>query len=58
MPKDITLLRRSDEVNKNMVKFADKFRETATQCNGRYHFGKNDLITTYINCLEKRDGKE
>jgi len=42
----------------NMVEFADKFREAASQCNGRYHFGKNDLISTYIKCIEERDGKE
>lgn len=45
-------------VVQNMVEFADKFRAAATQCNGRYHFGKNDLITTYTRCLEERDGKE
>jgi hypothetical protein len=44
---------RNDEVKQNLVKFADRFRKAATQCNGRYHFGKNDLITTYINCLEQ-----
>ena len=33
MQKVITLLRRSDEVKQNMVEFADKFREAATQCN-------------------------
>ncbi len=49
---------RSPEVVENLVEFADKFRETATQTNGRYHFGKNDLITTYTKCLEERDGKE
>jgi hypothetical protein len=27
---------RNDEVKENLVKFADKFREAATQC--RYHF--------------------
>ena len=49
---------RSPEVVNNMLEFADSFRATATQCNGRYHFGKNDLISTYIRCLEERDGKE
>ena len=41
-----------------MVEFADKFRAAASQCNGRYHFGKNDLITTYTKCLEEKYGKE
>ena len=49
---------RSPEVIENLVEFADKFREAATQTNGRYHFGKNDLITTYNKCVEERDGKE
>ena len=49
---------RCPEVVNNMLEFADSFRATATQCNGRYHFGKNDLISTYIRCLEERDGKE
>jgi hypothetical protein len=49
---------RDPIVIKNMVEFADKFREAATQCNGRYHFGKNDLISTYIKCLEEKNGKE
>jgi hypothetical protein len=40
---------------KNMVEFADKFREAATQCNGRYHFGKNDLISTYNKCLNEKE---
>ena len=52
-PEDIL-----SEVIKNLVEFADKFREAATQTNGRYHFGKNDLITTYNKCVEERDGKE
>jgi len=49
---------KSPEVIENLVEFADEFREAATQTNGRYHFGKNDLITTYNRCLEERDGKE
>ena len=49
---------RSPEVIENLVEFADKFREAATQTNGRYHFGKNDLITTYNKCMEERDGKK
>ena len=49
---------KSPEVIKNLVEFADRFREAATQTNGRYHFGKNDLITTYNKCLDERDGKE
>ena len=42
------------QVIDNFLEFAPKFREVANQCNGRYHFGKNDLISTYIKCL---DGK-
>jgi len=49
---------RSPEVIQNLVEFAHVFREVASQCNGRRHFGKNDLISTYIKCLEERDGKE
>jgi hypothetical protein len=49
---------KDKSVINNMVEFADRFREAANQCNGRYHFGKNDLISTYIKCLEERDGKE
>ena len=49
---------KSPEIIDNLVEFADKFREAATQTNGRYHFGKNDLITTYNKCLEESDGKE
>ncbi len=49
---------RDSTVISNMVEFADKFREAATQCNGRYHFGKNDLISTYIKCLEEKNEKE
>ena len=49
---------KDPKVVDNMVEFADKFREAASQCNGRYHFGKNDLISTYIKCIEERDGKE
>ena len=44
---------RSPEVIENLVRFAPKFREVATVTNGRYHFGKNDLITTYIKCLDE-----
>ena len=46
---------KDPSVIKNMVEFADKFREAATQCNGRYHFGKNDLITTYMRCLDEKE---
>jgi hypothetical protein len=49
---------RDPKVVEDMVEFADKFRAAATQCNGRYHFGKNDLITTYNTCLEEKYGKE
>ena len=49
---------KDSKVVDNMVEFADKFRAAASQCNGRYHFGKNDLITTYIKCLEEKYGKE
>jgi len=49
---------KSPKVVENLVEFADKFREAATQTNGRYHFGKNDLITTYNKCMEERDGKK
>jgi hypothetical protein len=49
---------RSPEVIQNLVEFAPTFREVASSCNGRRHFGKNDLISTYIKCLEERDGKE
>jgi len=45
----------SPEVINNLVEFSSRFREVANQCNGRYHFGKNDLITTYMECLS---GKE
>ena len=45
-------------VVKDMVEFSGRFREAATQCNGRYHFGKNDLISTYNKCLEEKYGKE
>lgn len=47
---------RDPQVIQNFLEFADKFREVANQCNGRYHFGKNDLITTYIKCLEDKGG--
>tara|TARA_Y100001970_G_scaffold16140_1_gene18162 strand:- start:894 stop:1469 length:576 start_codon:yes stop_codon:yes gene_type:complete len=46
---------RSPEVLENLLEFAPKFREVATQTNGRYHFGKNDLITTYIKCLDEKE---
>ena len=49
---------RSPEVVQNLVEFAPVFREVANQCNGRYHFGKNDLISTYMKCLEEKNGKE
>ncbi len=49
---------RSPEVIQNLVEFSPKFREVANQCNGRYHFGKNDLISTYIKCLEEKNEKE
>lgn len=49
---------RSPEVVQNLVEFAPVFREVAGQCNGRNHFGKNDLISTYIKCLEEKNGKE
>jgi hypothetical protein len=49
---------RSPEVIQNLLEFAPRFREVASSCNGRRHFGKNDLISTYIKCLEERDGKE
>ena len=49
---------RSPEVVQNLVDFAPVFREVANQCNGRYHFGKNDLISTYVKCLEEKNGKE
>lgn len=46
---------RSPEIIDNLLKFAPKFREVANQCNGRYHFGKNDLITTYMECLSEKE---
>lgn len=46
---------RSPEVIQNLVEFAPRFREVATQCNGRFHFGKNDLISTYIRCLDEKE---
>lgn len=46
---------KNPSVINNMVEFADKFREAATQCNGRYHFGKNDLISTYMKCLDEKE---
>lgn len=44
----------SPEVIQNLLDFSPRFREVANQCNGRYHFGKNDLITTYVQCLEAK----
>lgn len=49
---------RSKEIIDNLIEFSSKFREVANQCNGRYHFGKNDLISTYTECLEEKNGKE
>lgn len=49
---------RDPSVIQNMLEFATRFREVASSCNGRRHFGKNDLISTYIKCIEERDGKE
>jgi hypothetical protein len=46
---------RSPEVIQNFLEFAPRFREVANQCNGRYHFGKNDLITTYMECLSEKE---
>ena len=46
---------RSPDVLENLVRFAPKFREVATVTNGRYHFGKNDLISTYIKCLDEKE---
>ena len=49
---------RDPSVIENLLEFATRFREVASSCNGRRHFGKNDLISTYIKCIEERDGKE
>jgi hypothetical protein len=49
---------RDPQVIENFLEFADRFREVANQCNGRYHFGKNDLISTYIKCLEEKNEQE
>jgi len=49
---------RSPEVIQNLVEFAPVFREVASSCNGRRHFGKNDLISTYIRCLNEKNEKE
>jgi len=49
---------RNPSVIQNMLEFATRFREVASSCNGRRHFGKNDLISTYMKCIEERDGKE
>jgi len=46
---------RSPEVIDNLLKFAPRFREVALGCNGRAHFGKNDLITTYMECLSEKE---
>lgn len=46
---------RSPEVIDNLVAFAPRFREVALGCNGRAHFGKNDLITTYVECLSEKE---
>lgn len=46
---------RSPEVIQNLIDFSPRFREVANQCNGRYHFGKNDLITTYMECLSEKE---
>jgi len=46
---------KDSKVIENFLEFAPKFREVANQCNGRYHFGKNDLISTYIKCLEEKN---
>ncbi len=46
---------RSPEVIENFLEFAPRFRRVANQCNGRYHFGKNDLITTYMECLSEKE---
>ena len=46
---------RSQEVIDNLLKFAPRFREVALGCNGRAHFGKNDLITTYMECLSEKE---
>jgi len=49
---------RSPEVIQNLVEFAPVFREVASSCNGRRHFGKNDLISTYIRCLNEKNEKK
>lgn len=46
---------RSPEVIDNLVEFATRFREVALGCNGRAHFGKNDLIATYMECLSEKE---
>jgi hypothetical protein len=46
---------RDPEVIQNLVEFAPRFREVASGCNGRRHFGKNDLISTYIECLNEKE---
>lgn len=49
---------RDPSVIENLLEFATRFREVASSCNGRRHFGKNDLISTYMKCLEEKYGKE
>ena len=49
---------RDPSVIQNLVEFATRFREVASSCNGRRHFGKNDLISTYTNCLKEKNEKE
>jgi len=49
---------RDPSVIENLLEFATRFREVASSCNGRRHFGKNDLITTYTNCLKEKNEKE
>jgi hypothetical protein len=46
---------RSPEIIQNLIEFAPRFREIASGCNGRRHFGKNDLISTYIECLNEKE---
>lgn len=46
---------RSVEVIDNLIRFAPKFRKVALGCNGRAHFGKNDLISTYMECLSEEE---
>lgn len=46
---------RSHEVIENLKRFEPVFRKVASQCNGRKHFGKNDLISTYTKCLDEEE---